>query len=93
MSNSSKLYYNLLIKLPSNEVIQTSKLDFKTATVQTLKFDVAYRSNIPYNRLELYWNDNLLTPESLLLNEVIINGEKLPVNKFNINNLILLFMD
>jgi DNA-binding transcriptional regulator WhiA len=50
-------------------------------------------SNIPYDKISLYWNDELLYPESLFLSQVEVKGEKLPINQFNVNNLIFLQID
>ena len=87
-----KDFFTLLVKLPNGKVIQTSKIPFNS-NIEKLKFEIAYRSNIPYDKISLYWNDEMLYPESLFLNEVEIKGEKLPVNKFNVNNLIFLKVD
>ena len=88
-----KDFYTLLIKLPNGKVIQTSKMNATYSNIESLKIDAAYRSDIPYSRISLYWNDELLYPESLFLNQVEIKGEKLPVNLFNVNNLIFLKID
>ena len=41
-----------------------------SSKIETLKIDASYRSNIVYDKISLYWNDELLYPESLFLNEV-----------------------
>jgi hypothetical protein len=91
--DSKKDFYTLLVKLPNGKVIQTSKMSTAYSNIESLKIDAAYRSNIPYDKISLYWNDELLYPESLFLSEVEVKGEKLPVNKFNVNNLIFLQID
>jgi hypothetical protein len=63
------------------------------STIETLKIDVAYRSNINYNIFELHWNNEMLVPETMLLKNVEIKGDKLPVNQFNINNVIFMITD
>jgi hypothetical protein len=83
-------FFNLLIKDPSGKVIKTAKLNYDTAMIENLKFEAAYRLNIPYDKFELYWNDEILSPESELLKNVVINGEKLPVSQFNVNNVIMI---
>lgn len=88
-----KEFFTLLVKLPNGKVIQTSKIPAILSTIETLKVDTAYRSNINYNTFELMWNDELLVPEKMLLKDVEIKGEKLPINQFNINNLIFMIAD
>jgi hypothetical protein len=90
---TQKDFFTLLVKLPNGKVIQTSKMSALSSKIETLKIDASYRSNIVYDKISLYWNDELLYPESLFLNEVEIKGEKLPINQFNINNLIFLKID
>ena len=91
--NSKGDFYTLLIKLPKGNVIKSYKMNFNTATVETLKLDVAYLSNIPYHKFELYWNNEALYPEKMLLKDIEIASEKLPVNQYNINNLIFAILD
>jgi hypothetical protein len=90
---SKKDFYTLLVKLPNGKVIQTSKMNSLSSKIETLKFDIAYRCNITYDKISLYWNEELLYPESLFLSQVDVKGEKLPVNQFNVNNLIFLQID
>ena len=90
---SKKDFYTLLVKLPNGKVIQTSKMNANYSNIENLKIDTAYRSDIPYSKISLYWNDELLYPESLFLSQVEVKGEKLPVNQFNVNNLIFLKID
>jgi hypothetical protein len=42
------------------------------------------------HHFDLYWNEELLTPESLPLDKIEVNREKLPVNQWNVNNLIFM---
>lgn len=91
--DSKKDFYTLLVKLPNGKIIQTSKMSAIYSNIESLKIDAAYRSNIPYSIISLYWNDELLYPESLFLNQVEIKREKLPINHFNVNNLIFLQID
>lgn len=93
MDSSKKDFYTLLVKLPNGKVIQTSKMSSIYSNIESLKIDAAYRSNIPYDKISLYWNDEMLYPESLFLSQVEAKREKLPVNKFNVNNLIFLKID
>ena len=88
-----KYFYTLLVKLPNGKVIQSQKINVLYYNIETLNHDIAYRSNIPYDKISLYWNDEMLYPESLFLSQVEIKGEKLPVNQFNVNNLIFLKID
>jgi acetone carboxylase gamma subunit len=60
------------------------------STIETLKIDISYRSNINYNIFELQWNNEILVPEKMFLKDIEIRGEKLPMNQFNINNLIFM---
>jgi hypothetical protein len=93
MDSLKKDFYTLLVKLPNGKVIQSQKMNILYSTIETLKLDIAYRSNIPYDKISLYWNDELLYPESLFLSQVEVKGEKFPINQFNVNNLILLKID
>jgi hypothetical protein len=93
MDSLKKDFYTLLVKLPNGKVIQTSKMSANYSNIESLKIDAAYRSNIPYSRISLYWNDELLYPESLFLHEFEAKGEKFPINQFNVNNLIFLKID
>ena len=93
MDSLKKYFYTLLVKLPNGKVIQSQKMNVLYSTIETLKLDIAYRSNIPYDKISLYWNDEMLYPESLFLSQVEVKGEKLPINQFNVNNLIFLQID
>jgi hypothetical protein len=86
-------FYNLLVKLPNGKVIQINKMNVNISTIETLKLNIAYLSNIPYHKFELYWNDESLYPEKLFLKDIEIKGEKLPINNFNVNNLIFVIVD
>ena len=93
MDSLKKYFYTLLVKLPNGKVIQSQKMNVLYSNIETLKLDIAYRCNIPYDKISLYWNDEMLYPESLFLSQIEIKGEKLPVNQFNVNNLIFLKID
>ena len=86
-------FYILLVKLPDGRVIKTHKMNVNTSTIESLKLQVAYMSNIPYNNFELHWNNEPLYPDNMLLKDIIVYGEKLPVNKSNVNNLIFAILD
>lgn len=91
--NAKNDFYKLLVKLPNGKVIQTYKMDATFSTIEKLKLEVAFRSNTPYHKVELYWNEEHLYPENMLLKDIEIKGEKLPVNQFNISSLIFLNSD
>jgi len=76
----------LLVKLSNGNTIPV--VIKSSDTIETLKLYIAFYSNIPKDHFELMWNDEFLIPESLELCEIDVNGEKLPLNQWNINNLI-----
>ena len=78
----------LLVKLCDGKTLPINIKE--TANIESLKLLIAYQSNIPMHHFDLYWNDELLTPESLLLNQIEVNREKLPLNQWNVNNLIFM---
>ena len=79
----------LLVKLSNGKTIQINSIK-NNNTIELLKMYTAHQSNIPMHQFELYWNDTLLSPDNLLLEEIEVNGEKLPLNQYNVNNVIIM---
>ena len=73
--------------------IQINNLNYETATVELLKMNIAHQSKTPTDYFEIYWNNEILGSDSTLLKDIIISGEKLPVDKFNINNIIIMKLE
>ena len=82
--------YNLLVKLQNGKTVQINNLDYEKTTVEVLKIHIAYHSNIPADHFEIYWNNQVLGLDSEFVKNIKICGEYLPVNKFNVNNLIIM---
>ena len=82
--------FNLLVKLHNGNTIQINNLNYQTATVELLKMNIAYRYKTPADRFEIYWNNEILGLDSTLLKDIIICGQRLPVNKYNVNNVIIM---
>ena len=83
------IYMKLLVKLSNGKTIQINSIK-NNDTIEVLKMHTAYNSNIPMHQFELYWNDTLLSPDSLLLEEIEVKGEKLPLHQYNVNNVIIM---
>lgn len=90
MNKNKVLCFNLLIKLHSGKTIQINNLNYETSTIELLKMHIAHQSKIPTDYFELYWNNQIIGLDSVLLKDVIICGEKLPINTFNVNNIIIM---
>ena len=83
-------FYNLLIRLHNGKTIQINNLNYETTTVELLKMHIAYNSKIPSDHFEIYWNNQILGLDSEFLKDIRICGEWLPINKFNVNNVIIM---
>jgi len=79
----------LLVKLSNGKTIQINNISSKS-TVELLKMHVAHKSNTPMHQFELCWNDFLFSPDSLLLEEINVDNEKLPLDQYNVNNVIFM---
>jgi hypothetical protein len=90
MNKNKVLFFNLLVKLQSGKTIQINNLNYEITTVELLKMHIAYQSKIPIDYFEIYWNNEILGLDSVLLKDIIICGEKLPINRFNVNNIIIM---
>jgi hypothetical protein len=83
-------YFNLLVKLHSGKTIQINNLNYDTATIELLKMNIAYHCKTPVDHFEIYWNNETLGLDSEYLKDVKISGERLPINQFNVNNVIIM---
>jgi hypothetical protein len=92
MNKSKVQRFNLLVKLQTGNTVQINNLNYETATVDLLKMNIAYRYKTPVDRFEIYWNNQILGLDSEFLKDIEICGEKLPINKFNVNNVIIMKM-
>ena len=83
-----------MVKLFNGKTIKIDNIDkFNDKNVELLKMLVAYQSNISIDKFELRWNNQILSPDSLLLKDVEANREKLPETQFNVNNLIFMILN
>ena len=90
MNKNKASCFNLLVKFHSAKTVQINNLNYETATVELLKMHIAHQSKIPIDYFEIYWNNQILGLDSVLLKDIIISGEKLPINTFNVNNIIIM---
>ena len=82
--------FNLLVKLHTGKIIPINNLNYEIATVELLKMYIAHQSKIPTDYFEIYWNNEILGLDSVLLKDIIICGERLTINTFNVNNIIIM---
>jgi hypothetical protein len=82
--------FNLLVRLHNGKTVQINNLNYETATVELLKMNIAYNSKTPLDHFEIYWNNEILGLDSEFLKDIKICGEWLPINKFNVNNVIIM---
>jgi len=85
-----KFNFNLLVRLHTGKTIQIINLNYETATVELLKMNIAYKSKIPSDHFEIYWNNQIIGLDSEFLKDIKICGERLPINQFNVNNIIIM---